>query len=157
MKRTRAFQHKQRLDSLFKKAKASPAFSDDPELQSHWARYLCVLASAYLETAVREIYSSFAQERASQEVANFVRHRLQQFRNPNMDRILQIAAAFRADWRDKLIAATSGAPFDAVNSIVENRHKIAHGRDVALTLTQISNYYKDALKVVSAIEKQCGN
>jgi hypothetical protein len=37
---------RKRLDEAFEKGKA---FMTEPELQSHWSRYLCVLVSGFLE------------------------------------------------------------------------------------------------------------
>ena len=47
MKNIEVIRYQQRLDDLFKKI---VAFAEDIELQSHWARYLCILVSGFLET-----------------------------------------------------------------------------------------------------------
>lgn len=143
---------RQRLDDLFRKAKTSA----EPEVQSHWSRYLCVLASGFLENSVRITYSEYARKRADPLVADFVQNRLRQFQNPKMGSILELAGSFSRDWRQRLDDATSGRLSESVNSIVGNRRKIAHGESVGLTLHSLRQYYGDALRVIDLLQQQCG-
>jgi len=142
---------RQRLDDLFQKAKMLP----DPELQSHWSRYLCVLVSGFLENSIRITYCEYARARANETVADFVEHHLRQFHNPKMGSILELAGGFNQEWRQRLERDTSGQLAESVNSIVGNRHKIAHGESVGLTLHTLSQYYGDALRVVDLLRQQC--
>jgi hypothetical protein len=143
---------RQRLDDLFQKAKNLP----DPEIQSHWSRYLCVLVSGFLENAVRITYIEYARRRADVSVADFVESRLRQFQNPKMGTILELAGGFSHEWRQRLESDTSGRLGESVNSIVGNRHKIAHGESVGLTLHTLVQYYGDALTVIDLLRQQCG-
>lgn len=152
MRNIEIVRREQRLDSLF--ARAGRA-ARDPELQSHWARYLCVLVSGFLETSIRTIFASYASARASTEVARFVTSQLGFLRNPKMGRILELVRAFSADWEEQLKAATEGEIQEAVNSIVSNRNHISHGRDVSLGLVGLQGYYKSAKKLVKLIEQMC--
>jgi hypothetical protein len=143
---------RQRLDELFQKAKKIP----DPELQSHWSRYLCVLVSGFLENSVRITYTEYARIRADVSVAEFVNNRLRQFQNPKMGSILELTGSFSQEWRYRLEEDTSGQLSESVNSIVGNRHKIAHGESVGLSLQTLMQYYGDALRVVALLREQCG-
>jgi RiboL-PSP-HEPN len=143
---------RQRLDDLFQKAKDLP----DAEFQSHWSRYLCVLVSGFLENSVRLTYAEYARKRADSSVANFVESRLRQFQNPKLGAILDLAGAFNQEWRQQLEQDTSGQLGESVNSIVGNRHKIAHGDSVGLTLHTLIQYYRDALIVIDIVQQQCG-
>ena len=57
------------IDDLFKKTKV--AVGDNIEMQSHWAKYLCILSAGFLETALSEIYIEFSKTAASEPVANY--------------------------------------------------------------------------------------
>ena len=153
MKTLEAIRYKQRLDKLFTQISA---FSGESELQSQWARYLCVLVSGFLEVSICATYNQFAKNSASPQVANFVKCKLDDFQNPKMGKIIELTRAFDSEWANKLEAATDGKLKDAVDSIVANRNQIAHGRDVGITYTRIKTYYEDAIKVVDLIEKICG-
>ncbi len=70
-----------RLDYLFTRISK---LEGDAELQAHFARYLCILVSGFLEKAILEIYTTYAQGQVSQYVANYVATQLEKTkRNPN--------------------------------------------------------------------------
>lgn len=142
----------QRLDDLFSKAKLLA----DTEMQAHWCRYLCVLVSGYIENSVRETFSEVALTRSDPVVANFVQNRLRQFQNPKMGNILDLLAAFSQQWKLDLETSTDGQLSESINSIVGNRHKIAHGDSVSLTLSSLRQYYRDAIRVIELLRQQCG-
>ena len=152
MNNTEVVHYKQRLDYLFSQVEA---FGDNPELLSHWARYLCVLVSGFLESSIQAIYAKYAKGKSAPYVANYVDSKLRAFHNPKMEIILQIAGAFNPQWRDELDNHTRGEMKDSVNSIVNNRHQIVHGVNVGITLARIRNYYENAVKVVKLIDEQC--
>lgn len=141
-----------RLDSLFERAGRA---AREPELQSHWARYLCVLVSGFLEGSIRTIFASYASVRASPEVSRYVTAQLGFLQNARMDKILRLVHRFSPDWEEQLRAETQGEIRAAVNSIITNRNKIAHGEDVSLGLAGLKDYYKCAKKLVKRIEQMC--
>ncbi len=93
MKNHETVQAKDRLDYLFSRVNE---FSEDLELQSHWARYLCVRVSGFIETSIRSILSEYAKKTSAPSVANYVENRLNSFQSPNMERILQLLGAFNS-------------------------------------------------------------
>lgn len=151
MKNRDVVRYQQRLDSLFEKIKDV----SDIELQSHWGRYLCVLVSGYLETSVRAIYSEYSSKRANANVANYVSSRLERFQSPKMGNILELTRAFSRQWAEELENATEGELKESVDSVVADRHNIAHGRDIGITYARIRKYYQNAIKVIELIEEQC--
>lgn len=152
MKNQEISSNKQRLDNLFKKI---TAFSTDTDLQSHWARYLCILVSGFLETSVRIIYREYAKKKATPQVANFVEGKLEDFQNPKMEKILQLTGLFSKEWANELRLETEGELKDAVDSIANNRNQIAHGGSVGISYSQIKSYYDRAIEVIELIENQC--
>jgi RiboL-PSP-HEPN len=145
-------QQKQRLDELFKVA---GSFSD-AEMQSHWSRYLCVLVSGFLENSVELCLSEYSRRVTNVAVSNFVSAKLRGFQNPKMGAILDLFGSFNPDWKTQLDAATQGQLSDSVNSIVGNRHKIAHGESVSLSMSSLAAYYKDAVTVIELLQRTCG-
>jgi len=164
MKNIAVERQKRRLDDLFQKAEdlfiRSRELKDkditDSELQSHLAKYLCVLVSGYIETSLRAIYSEYAADKANPAVANYVSSRLRSFRNPNTERILQLARAFDSQWATELEERIEQDELaDAINSIVTTRNSIAHGENVGITYIRIREYYSKAVELVDLIQNQC--
>lgn len=63
-----------------------------------------------------------------------------------MTKILAVIGEFSGEWRDEIDSATNGWLADAVNSVVANRHLIAHGRNVGITYVRIKDYFSSVLK-----------
>ena len=142
----------QRLDNLFEIIRI---LEGDPELTSHWARYLCVQVSGFLETSIQTVLSDYARCQSSKHVSRFVDAQVGRFQNLNMERILNLVGQFDPDWEKELRIATEDEPKDAVDSVVANRNRIAHGEDVGITFGRVSRYYDNAKLVVDLLQKKC--
>ncbi len=151
IKNLETIKYQQRLDDLFKKVK----LIEDIELQDHWARYLCILVSGFLETSISIIYTEYAQKCANSNIASYVEKQLKGFQNPNMTKILALAGSFNADWRKELEKTTESQIKDSIDSVVRIRNGIAHGQIMGVRYVSIRDHYQDAVKVVELIEKQC--
>ena len=145
------WRYRQRLDGLFERTGEIA----DLELQAHWARYLCVLTSGFLEVSVRVLFSQYARGASAPAVAKFVEERLKDFQSAKMNSICSLTRQFNAAWADQLELDTAGELKDAVDSIVANRHLIAHGRDVGISHAQMKDYYDRAIRVVDLIRVWC--
>jgi hypothetical protein len=145
-------QQKQRIDELFKAARGLP----DLEMQSHWSRYLCVLVCGFIENSVELCLSEYSRRVGHPVVANFVGAKLRGFQNPKMGAILELFGSFNSDWKTQLESETQGQLSDSVNSIVGNRHKIAHGDSVSLSMSALTAYYSDAVTVIDLLQEICG-
>jgi len=142
------------LHSLFDKAKT---LSDvDIEILSHWARYLCVISAGFLENSLSEVYIDFSQRAASPHVANFTRKALSQIQNPKTQRFIEVTTSFNKSWGENLeVFVEENGRNDAINAIMTNRHKIAHGEVSDISLHRLSDYLRKAIEVVEFIENQC--
>jgi hypothetical protein len=144
----------QTIESLFKRTRA--ACGDDIEMTAHWARYLCVLCAGFLENALTELYSDYCRRSASEYVANFATRTLEKVSNPKTGRFLEVAGKFRQSWGTDLSTfVDEDGRRDAIDSIMNNRHQIAHGQRSDITLVRINNYFVKAVRVVDFIEEQC--
>ena len=143
-----------RLESLVEKTNYASA--NDFELQSHWGRYVCVLISGFLENALSEIYTEYVQKAASPPVANFTVSILSRIQNPRASRFIETAQAFKKVWGEELeeFMIQNGRK-DAIDSIMNNRHQIAHGKDSGITVARANNYLKKCVEVIDFIETQC--
>ena len=155
MRNRRAVQSKDRLDYLFERI----GDVSDLELQNHWARYLCVRVSGFIETSVRSILIDYAINSSAPDVANFVRHRLESgrggFQNPNMGNIIDLLKSFNSEWARLVESVATDEMKQAINSIVADRNSIAHGGDQGITYSTIQRYYQNAVAVIELIEDQC--
>jgi RiboL-PSP-HEPN len=146
----------QRLQALIKKC--DEATAENIELQAHWAKYLCILSAGLLENAIKEIYMDYARNQTSRPIASFISSILSPIRNPKSQKFLEIAMSFNPLWKDELEKYLSDeGRGDAIDTIIGNRHLIAHGKghNSNISLVQIKEYVAKAEEVLEYIEEIC--
>jgi RiboL-PSP-HEPN len=153
MKNLSVFKEKQRLDNTFK---LRSDFLEDPELQAHWARYLCVLTSGFLESSIRHLLGDYSRKQASPSISNFVEYHLNSFQNPKSEKILELLKVFNPSWETLLRQHMEGERKDAVDSIVNNRHQIAHGRNAGISYVTMKRYYEKSSEVIEFLDDLLG-
>jgi hypothetical protein len=151
MKNVTVASQKNSLDSLFKKISG---FSSDPELSSHWAKYLCVLVYGFIEISMREILFDYASNKSAPQVANFVKSRVRGVWNWNTEKVFETIGIFDSTMRTSVEDAIDQEYRDAFNSVVGNRHKITHGESVNVSFSRIQEYYGKVVKVVDTVEQK---
>ncbi|MEK7994879.1 MAG: HEPN domain-containing protein [Planctomycetota bacterium] len=143
---------RQQLDATFARART---VRDDVELQSDLARYLCVLISGFLEQAVVELLLEHTRRRAAPSVQRHVESQLRRFTSAKAQRLVELLGSFDAEWRMNLETFLVDERKDAVDSIVDLRNSIAHGRSVGVTISRVSNYYREIEAVVEQVADLC--
>ena len=146
----------QRINGLI--AKTDEACGSNLEMQSHWAKYICILAAGLLENAIKDVYSDYAKRQVSQPIAKFVNSNLSRIRNPKTELFIETAGAFKDHWKQELTDYVDlEGRREAIDSIMNQRHLIVHGsvHNSNISLTQIKSYLSKAVEVVEFIEKQC--
>jgi hypothetical protein len=118
-------------------------------------RHLCVLTSGFLEVAVTEVLAEYATMRANPLVQRYVRKNLDQFQNPKLQKIVDLVSRFDPAWGMVFSQRVTAQQKDAVDSIVANRHLIAHGRQVGISLGNMREYYRGATQVVEVLAAVC--
>ena len=139
---------KDRLDALFKRV----GDIEDIEMQSHWAKYLCVLVSGFVETSVQSLLIAYAEEKSTPQVARYVSQRIKRLQNVKTEKLLTLFGDFNQAWREELDIMMNDEIRNAINSVVDYRNNIAHGQHVGLTYTRVHNWYKNSLDLIKYIE-----
>lgn len=143
---------RQQLDATFARARA---LGDDIELQSDLARYLCVLVSGFLEQAVVELVLEHTRSRAAPSVQLYVESQLRRFTGAKAKRLVELLGSFDTEWRVHLEGFLVDERKAAVDSIVDLRNSIAHGRSVGVTLSRVGDYYGEIRVVVDRVADLC--
>ena len=150
--RAEVARQRHQLDATFQRAKGIGA---DAELLSDFARYLCILVSGFLEQAVIELAMEHVRRCSSPSIQRHVESRLRRFTTANTSRIIDLLASFEPDWRLDLEHFLVDDRKDAVDSIVDLRQALAHGRYAAITYTRVKDYYDRVKSVVEHLTELC--
>ena len=143
---------KQILDDTFKRA---AKVGSDLELQSDFARYLCVLVSGFFEKAIVELILEHTRRHAGPSIQRFVEFRTQRLTNINTQRLQDLLGTLDSEWRRDLEGFVVDERKDALDSIVSLRNNISHGQSVGVTLTRVKEYYKHIQHVVDRVANLC--
>lgn len=141
----------QRINHVFALA---GGLSPEEEILSHWARYLCVLTAGLIETGARLLCIEYVRLHASPDVEKFVSMRLRNLGNLNTERLQQLLGEFSDDWRQDFDREITDAQKEAINSVLANRHGIAHGRPVGISLVRVKGYYTEILGVLEWMSRK---
>lgn len=145
------------IDSLKSLLQRTGKATDDVELRGHWGRYLCVLTAGFLENSIQEVYTEFVRRSSSPAVARFAESKLERINNPNARRFVETAGSFKREWADGLesfLDEDDERRRNAIDSIVNNRHQIAHGGGAQITVARVREYLNGCVEVVEFIERQ---
>lgn len=143
------------LNALFRQVEEAAA--GNQELYAHWAKYLTVLVSGFIEECVEEIFSNYVDNCSNAKTACFVKSSIAGMRsNPNYDKLRKIVSKFDANWARSLdeYSKQEGRQ-DALNSVMNVRHAVAHGRDTGITMSSLRSYFDKCVDMLIFIEKQC--
>mgnify|MGYP003382046493 CR=1 FL=1 len=130
---------------------AVPKIEDD-ELRAEMTKHLCVLASGLLEVGCRDILTRYTTRRASPQVTRYVSSELEYFQNAKVGKIVELLTSFDATAATSWRASLSEEAADSIDSIVNNRHQIAHGRSIGLSFDVLRRYHSHATEALRSIE-----
>jgi hypothetical protein len=149
MARPNRFARRQKLEALIR------AYVEIPEpWQSEWCRYLCVRLYGYLERTFIEIIEAYVDGAAAPQVAAFAASRLAALNSATPDNCVKIVREFNGVWADTLEAFLAAGPVKAhLGSVTANRHQIAHGNDVGLTISQLQQYKNSVEEILDEVQR----
>lgn len=143
---------KRRLDATFERARAAEA---DAELLSDLASHLCVLVYGFLEQAVVELLLEHVRHRSDQSVQRYVEARLRRFTTAKATKIMELLGGFDPNWRADLEVFLVDERKDAVDSVVNLRQMISHGRGATPSMATVRGYYDRVKDVVNHLAGLC--
>lgn len=126
---------------------------DDDELRAESTKYACVLMSGLLEATCRDVMTRFAAKRGSKELVRAAETVVGRFQNPSTGKIVELLSVFDPDKANAWRLSINDEQADAIDSIVNNRHQIAHGRHSGLSFGVLLRYYNKAKPAVDLIEQ----
>jgi hypothetical protein len=131
------------VDGAFSRYSELPTGS---QVQSDFARYLCVLVAGFMEQATQELALEWCRKQSSPSIQRFAAQQLDRLQNVNSDRLCKTVGSFSADWRAELEADFKDE-LAALSGLMGNRHLIAHGGTVTVSYAQVRESF-DQIKVL---------
>lgn len=125
------------------------------ELQGHWGRYACLLSAGYFEIALRLVIQKRVENKATPEIQRFVLQGMEAIQNPKAERFCKVIRSFSAEWGDQLdkYFLDNAEVKEAIDSLMANRHLIAHGKPCSISVGRVSGYFKSGDKVIEYLDQ----
>ncbi|MEU6623348.1 HEPN domain-containing protein [Streptomyces litmocidini] len=143
--RAEVARRKQRLDSLLRSINGAEL---NGELTSHYARYLCVLTSGYIEQSVKELVTEYCRKRSSEPIQRYVGTQLKKVRNIDSEKLKQLIESFNVEWWREMQEKYPDE-LDSIGSVAAIRNSISHGGDTGITMSTLRQYFDDSSTVLN--------
>lgn len=130
---------------------------EEPEEQAHWAKYLSVLISGYLEQSVKEILLEFTASHEAIRLGHYIKATWPESRNMKTSNIKDILEQFEHSWGVRFVEwlAANDQYKSEINSLIGSRNDVAHGKEANttnVTLRSTKQRLQIAFEVVDYLE-----
>lgn len=126
---------------------------EDEAAKSHFAKYLCIRVSGYLENVIKTLVSTYIDKSCPAPVQTFVKNKIKNTTNLSTDKIVLFLESFNKTWASEFETKLSDKMSESLNSVVSNRNQIAHGGQDNISPNTIKGYYDDIKDVVEILQE----
>lgn len=126
----------------------------DPQVISYLSQYLSVYICGVYEDIIENLLLDFVKkDPISIPTLNYIFTAIDKgFRNPDEVNIKSILKKFNNPWVNRLDQIVTRSEWIALDNIVTNKNKIAHGESSNITYILIKEYYSESKKVIIALD-----
>lgn len=143
----------QRIDKLFCIKQADL----EDEVAGHFSRYLCVMVAGYAEESVRILLRAYVEKRSNFVIQRYVALQIQYLTNLKSNKLKDTLLEFNIEWGEAYVNLVSEDAMDALDSIVSNRHLIAHGKNSGISYETVKKYYDHIKNIILLIDTKIVN
>lgn len=112
-------------------------FQVDASLAAAVVSAACVRTVGLTEVSIRSTVGVYCEKRGTRSISRYVTTQLKQFYNPNEKKIRELLGSFSAEWAEEFSVFATEEVKDALDSLVNNKNKIAHGDPTTLSIGTI--------------------
>lgn len=153
-----SYRDSKRLEQAIKSARDEAPTGMSDANRAWLAQIMTIWASGYLEATCRSELAAYASRKGGHpHVVNFAVRNIERFRNPKIDRILDLIRRFDKDLATRLEASVDDRIKESVNSIVGLRNQVAHGRSSDVTITRIGAHFENAQRFARKLKDVLGD
>ncbi len=127
------------------------------EIESVITKYLLIYICGVYEIEIKKMLVERAARAKDQEITSFITNVTKTFRNLKIRDIKGILKYFSDSYKQTFASKIDNTEAEArYSNIVQNRHSIAHGIDINITLLELVESYNKADAVLDAIKEALG-
>lgn len=141
-------QQEKKLDNLFDLVQNV----EDEEQKAILSKFLCIRASGYVESSIRNLITEFTDGSAPKQIQSYVGKETKYITNLRYDRLTILLGSFDSSWREDFEKKINDEQKAALNTVVSNRNNIAHGENDAISYNLMAEYYSRIKEVVEILK-----
>jgi len=138
------------LDRQYEKVKQV----EDDEIKSMLTKFLCVRTSGLLENYIKSRIGDYTQGRVPKEVNRYISQKFKDITNLKCNRLKDVLDSFSNEWSEEFLTYIEEheQQKNSIESLITNRHNIAHGQNVGMSFSILEQYYEDVKAVITKLE-----
>jgi hypothetical protein len=141
------------FQSLRAQASAPSLAAVDPQIYSAVIQHCCVRAVGVTENSIKGAILNWCRLRAPAGVTRYVHVNLQSFYNPKFRKLVELIGFFSEEGRINLEVIATQDIRDSLDSLVNNKNKIAHGLASQLGVVSLRSGLDAAERVCQFFEE----
>lgn len=143
-------QYIQQLDRQYEKVKQV----EDDEIKSMLTKFLCVRTSGLLENYIKSRIGDYTQGRVPKEINRYISQKFKDVTNLKCNRLKDVLDSFSNEWSEEFLTYLEEheQQKNSIESLITNRHNIAHGQNVGMSFSILEQYYEDVKAVITKLE-----
>ncbi|WP_262072113.1 MAE_28990/MAE_18760 family HEPN-like nuclease [Stenotrophomonas sp. Marseille-Q5258] len=145
----RRVSRKDALDAVFERAKKIDL--GESELRADMARHLCILVSGYVDQSIKAFTKEYVEKRSGPTVVRYVEASNKNLTNLKAEKLTNHLLSFDSAWRVPLAALIADERKSALDSLIDVRHKIAHGNPSDVTIARVQEYYNEIDRLLAGV------
>lgn len=138
------------IDNVFSLAESQ---SDD-EIKSYLANFICIRASGLIENYIKTRISDYSEKKVPKQISRYLSLKFADITNLKETKLRDVLGQFSQEWQndfEELIRNNQQLKI-SLDSLIINRHSIAHGKHASLTLKMVRQYYEDVKTVINKLD-----
>jgi hypothetical protein len=125
----------------------------DPEIASFLSSYLVVMLSGVYEDCIEHLLAQRAARGQDNEVTSYISKSLHEtFRNPTFGALVGVLGKFSDQYAQRMREGVQERDAQALDSIVNNKNLIAHGRRSQLTVNEVVTFHGGVVRIFELLE-----
>ena len=127
---------------------------DDVEVKSSLVKLLCVRTSGLLEVFLKTRISEYSKGKVPKEINHFLTQKFKDITNLKSTKFNDVLASFSSEWSSAYMTFLNENEQikSSLDSIIAQRHSIAHGQSCGIAERSMLQYYGDILSLVRFLD-----
>lgn len=147
----RVIQYIKEIDNIFSLAENQI----DDEVKSYLANLICIRVSGLIENYIKTKISDYSEKKVPKQISRYLSLKLADITNLKESKLRDVLGQFSQNWQfdfEELIKNNQQLK-SSLDSLITNRHNIAHGHRASLTLQMVEQYYEDVKTIIKKLDR----